>query len=135
MTFLAHSTIVFNFNVSYGGLNDTRVRVLLSAIRRSTADLMSLLHRFLDSANPDHIMLWAAHYFGFFHFLRGGEFTVNCTFDRALHLTLADDRFTPPLNPQKVRVIIKSSKTVPFRKGYFNFLRRGSSLSFQWFPS
>ena len=86
-----------------------------------TADLMSVLHRSLDLANPDNVMLWAACCFGFFGFLRGGGFTVNSPFDPSLHLTLADILVDIPLNPQSVSVFIKCSKTDPFRKGCFVF--------------
>ena len=92
-----------------------------------TADLMSVLHRSLDLANPDNVMLWAACCVGFFDFLRGGEFTVNSPFDPSLHLTLDDIQVDAPLNPQSVRVFIKCFKTDPFRKGCFIFLGRGSA--------
>ena len=62
-----------------------------------TADLVSVLHRSLDLANPDNVMLWAACCVGFFGFLRGGEFTVNSPFDPSLHLTLDDMQVDAPL--------------------------------------
>ena len=92
-----------------------------------TADLVSVLHRSLDLANPDNVMLWAACCVDFFGFLRGGEFTVNSPFDPSLHLTLDDMQVDAPLNPQSVCVFIKCSKTDPFQKGCFVFLGRGSA--------
>ena len=80
-----------------------------------TADLMLVLHRSLDLSNPDNVMLWAACYVGFFGFRRGGEFTVNSPFDPSRHLTLDDIQVDAPLNPQSVRMVIKCSKTDPFR--------------------
>ena len=93
------------------------------------ADLTSVLHRPLDLANPDNIMLWAACCVGF---LRGCEFMVNSLFDPSLHLTLADIQVDTPLNPQSVRVFIKCSKTDPFQKGCFVFLST-LSASRSWF--
>ena len=78
-----------------------------------TANLTSVLHRPLDLANPDNIVLWAACCVGVFGFLRGGKFMVNSTFDPSLHLTLADIQVDTPLDPQSVRVFIKCSKTNP----------------------
>ena len=92
-----------------------------------TPNITSVLHRPLDLANPDNIMLWAACCVGFFGFLRGGEFIVNSPFDPSLHLTLADIQVDTPLNPQSVRVFIKCSKTDPFQKGCFVFLGRDSA--------
>lgn len=56
-------------------------------------------------------MLLAACYVGFFGVLTGGEFTVNSPFDPSLHLSLANIQVDAHLNPQRVGVFIKCSKT------------------------
>ena len=91
-----------------------------------TADLMSVLHRSLDLANPDNVMLWAACCVGFFGFLRGGEFTVNSSFDPSLHLTLDDMQVDAPLNPQKCLRVYQVLQDRPFPKGLLR-------LSWSWF--
>lgn len=92
-----------------------------------TAELMTVLQRSLDFANPDHVMLWAACCMGFFGFLRAGEFTVNSTFNPALHLMTEDLQVDSAVNPHSLRVFIKCSKTDPFRQGVFIYLGRGSA--------
>ena len=92
-----------------------------------TVDLMSVLHRSLDLANLDNIILWAACCVGFFGFLRGGEFTVNSPFDPSLHLTLDDIQVDAPLNHKSVCLFIKCFKTDPLRKGCFVLLGHGST--------
>ena len=71
-------------------------------------------------------MLWAACCLGFFGFLRAGEFTVDGTFDPALHLTMADIQIDSSTNPRGFRAFIKCSNTGLFRKGCFIFLCHGS---------
>ena len=85
-----------------------------------TADLMQIIQRSLDAHNSEHIMLWAACCLGFFGFLRAGEFTVNCTFDSPIHLTVQDLQVD-------AEVHIKSSKTDHFRQGCFIYLGRGQA--------
>ena len=72
-----------------------------------------------DSANHDHIMLWAACCVGFFGFLRSGEMTTSEVgeFDPGQHLTIRDITVDDIENPQVVSVRIKQSKTDPFRHG------------------
>ena len=80
---------------------------------------MSLLHhRSLDLTTPDNVTLWAGCRVGP---LRASESTVNL-----LHLTLADEQFNSPLNPQSVCVLSNCSTTDPLRKGCFIFPSRGS---------
>ena len=64
-------------------------------------------------------MLWAACCLGFFGFLRAGEFTVDSIkrFDPSCHLTPADVSVDSREAPQIVWVVIKQSKTDPFRRG------------------
>ena len=80
---------------------------------------MSLLHhRSLDLTTPANVTLWAGCRVGP---LRASESTVNL-----LHLTLADEQFNSPLNPQSVCVLSNCSTTDPLRKGCFIFPSRGS---------
>ena len=72
-------------------------------------------------------MLWAACCLGFFGFLWAGEFTVNCAFDPSIHLTVQDLQVDAEANPSSLRVRIKSSKTDPFRQGFFIYLGRGQA--------
>ena len=71
------------------------------------------------SANPDHIMLWAAACTGFFGFLRAGEFTVPTAqgYDPQVHLNLQDLAVDDPACPTLFCLRIKQSKTDPFRQG------------------
>ena len=74
-------------------------------------------------------MLWAACCLGFFGFLRAGKFTVNCTFDPSIHLTVQDLQVDAEANPSSLRVRIKSSKTDPFHQGCFYIPGAWSGLS------
>lgn len=68
---------------------------------------------------PDIKMLWAAFCLGFFGFLRSGEFTIQDegSFDSTYHLMPGDISVDSHSNPSIMRVLIKASKTDPFRKG------------------
>ena len=144
---LHHSSIktylsgVRSLNIDYGFpdpfTNHLQLQCLLRGIKHHqgsnlpqrqpvTAELMSVLHRSLDFANPDNVMLWAACCLGFFGFLRASEFTVNGPFDPTLHLTTTDIQVDSLTNPQSFRVFIKCTKTDPFHKGCFIFLGCGS---------
>ncbi len=78
------------------------------------------------SHNPDRIMLWVAVCLGFFGFLRAGEMTVPCekSFDPEAHLTREDIAVDDPRRPEVIRVVIKQSKTDPFRKGISLYIGR-----------
>lgn len=69
-------------------------------------------------------MLWAAASTGFFGFLRAGEFTVPSgqAYDPEVHLNLADLAIDSHKNPSLIRLLIKQSKTDPFRQGVEVFL-------------
>ena len=99
----------------------------LPQLQPVTADLMGVLHQTLDLTNPDNVTLWAACCFGFFGFLRAGEFTMNSSFDPSVHLTPANLQVDSSTNPQSFRVFIKCAKTVPFQLGCFIFLGCGSA--------
>ena len=88
---------------------------------------MRIIKRSLDTHNSEHVMLWAAYCLGLFGFSGAGEFTVNSTFDPSIHLTVQDLQVDAEVNPSSPRVCLKSSKTDPFRQGYFIYLERGQA--------
>ena len=90
-----------------------------------TSDLMHVIHRSLDFSSHNHTMLWAACCIGFFGFLRAGEFTVNAPFDPAIHLSVNDIQADSLSNPKSFRILIKCSKTDPFRQGCFVYIGTG----------
>ena len=67
----------------------------------------------------DNIMLWAACCLCYFGFLRSGEITVPSenTYDKSVHLNMADVAVDSITSPSLVRVTIKESKTDQFRRG------------------
>ena len=71
-----------------------------------------------------NIMIWAACCLAFFGFLRVGEFTVPADdqYDESCHLSLSSISVDSRVNPQLLKIIIKQSKTDPFRKGVSVFL-------------
>ena len=72
-----------------------------------------------DATSWDSIMLWAACCLGFFGFLRSGELTAPevGAFDAGQHLSYADIAADDKVNPKRLLVSIKQSKTDPFRQG------------------
>ena len=92
-----------------------------------TADLWAIVHNSLDFSTSDNVMLWESCCFGFFRFLRAGEFTMNGPFDPAVHLTIADLQVDSLTNLQSFKVFIKCAKTNPFWQGCFIFLGCGST--------
>ena len=71
-----------------------------------------------------NIMIWATCCLAFFGFLRVGEFTVPADdqYDESCHLFLSSISVDSRVNPQLLKLIIKQSKTDPFRKGVSVFL-------------
>ena len=71
-----------------------------------------------------NIMIWAACCLAFFGFLRVGEFIVPADdqYDESCHLSLSSISVDSRVNPQLLKIIIKQSKTDPFRKGVSVFL-------------
>lgn len=67
----------------------------------------------------DVTMIWAAMLLGFYGFLRAGEVVVpsDTDFDPSQHLTYEDIAVDKIRDPSFVAVMIKQSKTDPFRKG------------------
>ena len=69
------------------------------------------------SSDTDSSMLWAAFTLAFFVFFRSSEFTCNGPFDLQSHLTKSDISFQPKIfHPKSFVVVIKKSKTDPFRE-------------------
>lgn len=67
----------------------------------------------------DIVMLWAACCLAFFGFLRAGELTIpsDSAYDPSTHLSWGDLAVDAPENPTVLSVLLKASKTDPFRKG------------------
>ena len=91
----------------------------------------SILRRIRDHWNsqaisPDIQMLWAAFLLGFFGFLHAGEFTIpgDSAFDPQCHLMPQDVTVDCREHPTMMRVVLKQSKTDPFRLGVPIFLGR-----------
>ena len=79
-----------------GASQDSQLPITLSILRR--------FHCLLHLANYDHIMLWAAILVAFFGFLRSSEL-----------LALQHEDILR--RPEGYHIIIKASKTDPFRHG------------------
>ena len=71
-------------------------------------------------------MLWAAVCTCFFGFLRSGEVVVPTDggYDPSIHLLFGDIRLDNARDPQFLEVMIKASKTDPFRQGVKVYLGR-----------
>ena len=69
--------------------------------------------------NQDFKMLWAASCLCFFGFLRSGEVTMPSERDHnpGVHLCFGDVRLDSHKSPSMLEVVIKCSKTDPFRLG------------------
>ena len=82
-----------------------------------------------SSTSTDVVMLWAACCLAFFGFLRAGELTVptDTGYDASVHLSYSDISVDNPSSPSIVKVVIKQSKTDPFRKGVSLFLGKTGS--------
>lgn len=93
-----------------------------------TPDILRALKKHWNplAAQFDIVMLWAACLVGFFGFLRAGEFTVASmeAFDASVHLSVSDVSVDSRDSPSTVRIVLKQSKTDPFRRGAEVFLGR-----------
>ena len=93
-----------------------------------TPGILAKIHSVLaeSAQEPDSIMLWAACCKYFFGFLHLGEITAPSVshYDPSAHLTVKDVQINSRENPTVVKVLIKASKTDPFRKGMSIFLGR-----------
>ena len=74
------------------------------------------------------VMLWAAACLCFFGFLRSGEVVVpsDSGFDPGVHLCFGDVSVDSRLAPSCIQVVLKVSKTDPFRKGVALVIGKGS---------
>jgi len=91
---------------------------------------MLLIHSRLNLADPDSAMLWAAFSTAWFGFLRVSEFTtIPSGFDPSVHLSISDLAVDCHLRSSGVLLLIKASKTDPFRQGVKLLLpRTGGAL-------
>ena len=78
----------------------------------------------LALTDRDYTMLWAACCLGFFGFMRAGEFTVKTQsdFDPSVSLMTSDISVDSHETPVMVRVVLRQSKTDPFRQGVSIYL-------------
>jgi hypothetical protein len=112
-----------------------RLQLVLRGIKRSHGDqvrvrlpitihhlkLFRLLLAIPSTQNFDSLMIWAAMTLAFFGFLRLGELTCNSKYNPNIHLSRDSIVFSPNLgikSPQFMTVLIKESKTDPFRLGH-----------------
>ena len=67
----------------------------------------------------EQLLVWAACCFGFFAFLRSGEFTIpaGSNFDRTIHVTPRDIAVDSLRSPMMLKVHLKASKMDPTRRG------------------
>ena len=119
--------------------NTLRLERVLRGIKRSqasrgpprpprlpvTKDTMLIIRSMLDLSIPDSCMLWAAACTAWFGFLRVSEFTCPPSgFSPELHLSFSDLAVDSHTHPSGVVLLIKASKTDPFRKGFHLLLPR-----------
>ena len=143
---LSHKTIksyiaaIRHMHIAYGlqfhGISP-RTHLIIRGIRRVqgekqltrlpvTPDILRAIKAVFAAHPADYAnrMYWAAVCLAFFGFLRCGEFTVSDSdsFDPSVHLSVEDVAFDNASNPSSVSVIIKASKTDPFRQGVTLYL-------------
>ena len=77
----------------------------------------------------DNVLLWATCCISFFGFLKCSEFTVTSIqeYDPSTHLSYNDVSIDCRDSPSAVQILIKQSKTDPFRKSVY--LRLGKTDS------
>ena len=97
-----------------------------------TLDIMKNIKNLL-SRQPNsylNIMIWAACCLVFFGFLRVCEFTVpgDNLFDESTHLSFNSISFDNRDNPNRLKLIIKQSKTDPFCRGVNIYLGATSNI-------
>ena len=94
-----------------GGSQDKRLPI--------TPDILNAIYRCLDFAVYDDVLFWASCCLAYFGFLRSSEFTVphGTSYSPSLHLSHHDVAFDRRVDPSCLQVLIKVSKTDPFRQG------------------
>ena len=97
-------------------------RIRLPITLQLMGNIKALLAK--QPSSYSNIMIWAACCLAFFGFLRVSEFTVPADdqYDESCHLSLSSISVDSRVNPQLLKIIIKQSKTNPFRKGVSIFL-------------
>ena len=118
--------------------NCVRLQQVFRGIKRSqgsptpqrlpiTDSLMQVIFKALDLKLFNHAMFWAACTLAYFGFLRSAEFTVPnlSNFSTSIHLQVSDLAFDNLTKPSCLRVLVKASKTDPFRKGCHVHIGRG----------
>ena len=111
------------------GIQRTQAVSKSPRVRRPiTLDIMKAIFHLLfnKSASYDNALLWAACCTAFFGFLRSSEMTVpsQATYDPTIHLSMQDVAVDNRSSPSLVRILIKQSKTDPFRQGVYIYLGR-----------
>lgn len=114
------------------GIRKEKAAVLPPRIRRPiTLQIMEGIKGVLlqQPHNYHNIMMWAACCLAFFGFLRSSEFTTHSTteYDPEVHLSTDDLAVDSKIKPQLLRVVIKQSKTDPFRQGVTLYLGKTGS--------
>ena len=107
--------------------DQTRVRLPITIHHLK---LFSMLLAIPTTQNFDSLLIWATMTLAFFGFLRLGELTCNSKFDPTIHLTLASITFSSAVGaetPEFMTLLIKESKTDPFRLGHT--ITIGSTMS------
>ena len=110
-----------------------RLQLMLRGIKRATSTkplkarlpitpfILRQVWRAANKNEPsqDTLMLWAAMNMCFFGFLRAGEVCTpsGASYDPSWHLCVQDLALDSHINPTKLFVTIKASKTDPFRQG------------------
>lgn len=117
-----HSQLTPRLHQVLKGIRKEKASTLPSRIRRPiTRDIMSKIKAaLLKSPHSYHnIMMWAACCLAFFGFLRSSEFTIptQSGYDPDVHLSPNDVAVDNRAMPRMIKVIIKQSKTDPFRQG------------------
>ena len=106
--------------------NKTRTRLPI------TPAVLRDLHSQWNKQPPhyNHSMLWAASCTCFFGFLRSGEATVPSlnSYDPLTHLSLGDVNIDSTVSPRSIRLLIKASKTDPFRVGVYIYMGKTECL-------
>ena len=84
-----------------------------------SSNILCIIYSALDLNFFDDVMFWAACLLANLFFLRSAEFTVPSlsAYNASVHLSVSDVSVDVPLNPSCLQVLIKASKTNPFRKG------------------
>ena len=81
-----------------------------------TPQILLLIKRHL-TPNYEDLLFWAATLTAFFGFLRVSEFTTSSSYDPTTDLGPFDIRFDSLADPTSATIVIKASKTDPFKEG------------------